>query len=81
VHLGVRMDAKAAAPLVVGSIDKGSPAEAAGLQPGDEITSIAGHPVTSLTELVYWIGKEHKGDSATITVRRAGKTLDLRAAF
>ncbi len=80
VHLGVRIDDKGPA-LVVGSIEKGSPAEAAGLRVGDEIRSFAGHPVASLTELTYWIGQEHKGDSAIVTVRRAGATLDRRVTF
>ena len=81
VHLGVRMDDKAAYPLVVGKVEKGSPAEAAGVRPGDEITSFASHLVASLTELVYWTGMLHKGDSTTLTLRRAGATLDLRVMF
>jgi S1-C subfamily serine protease len=81
VHLGVRMDEKAAQPLIVGEVEKGSAAEAAGLRRGDEITSFAGHPVASLTELVYWVGMQHNGDSATITIRRAGATLDRRVTF
>ncbi len=80
VHLGVRIDENAST-LLVGTVEKGSPAEAAGVRPGDEITSFAGHPVGSLTELTYWIGKAHKGDSATLTIRRGGATLDRRVTF
>jgi S1-C subfamily serine protease len=81
VHLGARVDGKEGQPLVVGSVEKGSPAQAADIRAGDEITSVAGHPVASLTELAYWIGLQHKGDTATITVRRAGATLDRRVTF
>lgn len=41
------VDATGLSPAVIGRVEDGSPAAAAGLQPGDEITSIDGHPITT----------------------------------
>jgi len=80
VHLGVELDDKIGG-LVVRSITKGSPAEKSGLLVGDEITAVAGHAVTNLTGLVYWIGQQKKGTNTTITLRRAGALLNVRTEF
>ncbi len=52
-------------PAVVGKVVPGSPAERAGLQPGDRVVSIAGEPVADFAALVARVQPS------------AGRTLDL----
>ena len=55
-----------------------SPAQQAGVETGDEITSIDGQPVTSLTRLTALIGEHAVGDTVTVGVRRSGATHTYR---
>ena len=67
---------------VVTNVDDGSAAARAGLQPGDVITSIDGHPVTSISSLVLALRGHAPGDVVGIdyvrgTARRSARaTLD-----
>ncbi len=67
--------------LVVSQVEAGSPAERAGMQPGDEIAAVAGQPVGSATTLVHWVGTESPGATAIVAVRRDGVLLDLNVEF
>lgn len=58
--------------------DKPSPAAAAGLKPGDLITSINGHPILSNTDVSAQV-RPSAGKPVTIVVDRAGQTLTLTA--
>ena len=62
----------------------GSPADKAGLQAGDIITSINGDKLNATTELAAIIGKKKVGDSVSITYWRDGNsqsvTVSLSAA-
>lgn len=59
--------------LLVGSVQSGSPAEAAGLQAGDELVAVAGAPVVGRTtaEVVSAL-RGDPGTTVAVTVRRAG---------
>ena len=59
--------------LLVGSVQSGSPAEAAGLQAGDELVAVAGAPVEGRTtaEVVSAL-RGDPGTTVAVTVRRAG---------
>ncbi|GAA3376307.1 site-2 protease family protein [Streptomyces sannanensis] len=59
--------------------DPVSPAQAAGLKPGDKIVAFDGHPVTEWTDLSQRI--RDKIGKTTITVERDGKQLDLTATL
>lgn len=67
--------------LVVSQVEAGSPAERAGMLPGDEIAAVAGQPVRSATTLVHWVVTQSPGASAIVTVRRAGAPLELSVEF
>jgi len=67
--------------LVVSQVEAGSPAERAGMLPGDEIAAVAGQPVSSATTLVHWVVTQSPGASAIVTVRRAGAPLELSVEF
>ncbi|HSD30110.1 MAG TPA: RIP metalloprotease RseP [Vicinamibacteria bacterium] len=61
---------------IIGAVDEASPAEKAGLRPGDEIVSIDGKPLRSWEEAQYHILL--RPDSAlTLRVRRTGEERDF----
>jgi serine protease Do len=63
------------------SIISGSPAEKAGLQEGDVITSIDGSKIDSTHSLTSIIDKHSVGDNVSLTVVRDGKTLHVSATL
>jgi regulator of sigma E protease len=65
-------------PIIVTSVEPGSPAEQAGLQKGDRIISIGGTPVHSSEQVRAYI-REHKTEPIEITVDRNGQPQNLVA--
>ena len=67
-----------ALPSKVGAVSEGSPAEQAGLMPGDEIIAIDGE------EVGYWIQMVDKiqsgGDEMVFTIQRNSEVLDVAIA-
>lgn len=63
-------------PAVVGSVMKGQPAAAAGLEAGDRVVAVDGHPVDHWRALVEVI-RERPGQSLALTVERGGERLEL----
>jgi len=63
---------------LVRSIEPGSPAEKAGVQPGDIIMKFEGRPVDHATDLPRMVGETKPGSSATLQVLRKGKNQDLK---
>jgi len=61
-----------------GSVQQ-SPAKLAGLRLGDVVTAIDGRPVTNFTQLTDMIQPQRPGTTVTLTVRRNGKLITLRA--
>jgi predicted metalloprotease with PDZ domain len=57
----------------------GSPADAAGLRPGDQIISIHGQPVTSVEQIASVIAASLPGREIRIRVLRDGAPLELSA--
>ena len=78
VRMGVRMEEKEGR-LVVDSVAPGSPAEKAGIATGDELLALDGQPVKETVDVFFRVGEKREGDTARVTIRRAGeeKTLDL----
>ncbi|MCK4850376.1 MAG: RIP metalloprotease RseP [Phycisphaerae bacterium] len=64
-------------PAKISDIKKDSPAEKAGLKPGDAITSFDNHPWPSNAALAG-IAADAEGRQVPISVLRAGKTLNLQ---
>jgi regulator of sigma E protease len=63
---------------VVGTVDPGSGADDAGIEPGDRIVSLAGLEIADWDGLKWEILK-HKGETVAVTVERDGETLPLQA--
>lgn len=63
-------------PVVIDQVRKGSPAETAGLHPGDEVISVDGQPVPSLVQFYREVGTASGGVSK-VGVRRNGERREL----
>jgi serine protease Do len=64
---------------LVASVQKGSPAEKAGLQPGDVIRSANGQAVVASGDLPAIVGVEKPGDKLNMEVWRQGKKIEIFA--
>lgn len=60
----------------VAVISSGSPAEAAGFRPGDEVQSVDGRPLTSMAEFVAYV-EPRAGEEIVVTVLRDGALHEL----
>jgi len=67
------------AGALVDDVEKGSPAEKAGLQTGDVIRSVNGQPVVSSGDLSAIVGASQPGEIATLDLLRKGKPVQLTA--
>jgi serine protease Do len=65
----------------VKTVNEGSAAEKAGLQPGDIITALDGKTVSGSSELTSMVRQYHAGDTAEITVSRDGEEVTLTITF
>lgn len=60
----------------IGDIEANSPAEQAGLKPGDQVVSIDGEAVSAWTDIQAVI-QQHPGQALTLTVERSGEAHEL----
>ena len=66
--------------IVVEAVEAGSPADKAGLQPGDVITEVNGHPVRSGTDLVDPIAQTPIGQTVQLHYIRGKQSHDVAVA-
>ena len=64
---------------LVASVNKGSAADKAGLEPGDVIVQVDGQPIVASGDLPAWVGQAQPGQQAKFTVWRQGKSVELTA--
>ena len=74
---GANLDAEP----VIDSVRPQSPAEAAGLESGDRLVTIAGRPITRPDSAKLALGPLYAGDEVALTVERDGARLELRATL
>jgi len=72
---------KRAEGALVSSVQPGSAAERAGLQPGDVIVKFDGKPIVTAAELSATVGQAAPGDKAQLEVLRKGSTRELTATL
>lgn len=65
--------------VLIHQVLENSPAAHAGLQFGDVVIAIAGEPVKSVEEAIFWIGNHSPGTSVKLTILRDGQqeTIDV----
>jgi serine protease Do len=61
----------------VSSVEKGSPADKAGIEPGDVILKFDGKQITNSGELPRVVGNVKPGSKASVQIWRKGSTRDL----
>jgi serine protease Do len=68
---------------VVAGLVPAGPAARAGVQPGDVVISVNGHPVTGASEMTREVAKVQAGDEIKLDVFRDGKerTVDIRSGL
>lgn len=74
-HFGVDRSAG----ILVSSVEKGSPADKAGLEVGDIITAVDGKTVDDVGDLRQAIAKKHRGDSVRLDATRGKSKQSLVA--
>lgn len=62
---------------VVNAVEKGGPAEKAGLEPGDVILRFDGKPINSSADLPRMVGSTRPGTRSTVQVWRKGANRDI----
>jgi serine protease Do len=65
----------------VNGVEAGSPADRAGLRPGDVIVRLDSDPIADATRLTTWLALRRPGDVVRLGILRAGKELSLHATL
>jgi serine protease Do len=63
------------------TVMSGSPADKAGVQPGDIITKVNGTAIDQSTSLTSILDKQRVGDSVALTIVRGGKTMNINVTL
>jgi putative serine protease PepD len=66
---------------LVGSVQGGGPAAAAGMRSGDVVTAFDGSPVHGSNDLVAAITSHRPGDKVNLTVRRGSSSINITATL
>jgi len=66
---------------LVGSVQGGGPAAAAGMRSGDVVTAFDGSPVHGSNDLVAAITSHRPGDKVNLTVRRGSSSVNITATL
>ncbi|MEW5757815.1 MAG: DegQ family serine endoprotease [Pseudomonadota bacterium] len=66
---------------VISQVMKDSPADKAGIKPGDVVTALNGTPITHSAQLRNAIGLLHIGDKVTLDITRNGKPQRIKAVI
>ena len=77
-HVGVANDGEG---MVIGSVEAGSAADAAGLEPGDLVTHLNGQPVSNLTAYREFMEGTREGERLGIDLLRDGRRVHTEATL
>ena len=65
----------------VAAVTENSAAAKAGIKEGDVITKVNGAAVKTNSEVISLLARKRPGDEVTLTVRRSGKEMDIKAVL
>jgi S1-C subfamily serine protease len=68
----------ATGPAIVGTVQSGSVAEAAGIKVGDQIQKFEDQPVPNFKALTALIAEHPAGDEVSVEILRGGEKIDLK---
>lgn len=80
-YLGVQAQQARDGSTVVTSVEEGSPAAEAGVQPGDVLVAVDDEQVSADQGFIDMLYAHDPGDSVTLTVDRGGNTVDLKVTL
>lgn len=67
--------------LKIDGVSKARPAEKAGIQAGDIITSLAGEPIGTIYDYMEILGKHEKGETVEAVVQRGAEMKTVKITF
>jgi serine protease Do len=76
VYLGIRL-AAAEKGILIEAVENGSPADIAGLKPGETIMSVDGRNLKSASDLVKYIRTKKPGDKITLKIMRKDRVAQV----
>jgi S1-C subfamily serine protease len=79
--LSERLDLGVDEGALVFRLVEGSPADEAGIRPGDVIVELDGEPVRIVEDLLSALREKEPGDAVTVTVVRDGEERELEATL
>ena len=77
-YVGVFLNGGSTGGAQVSSVQAGSPADVAGIQPNDVVTAINGKTIVSTQQFIETVDSYSPGQTITVTVKRAGSTKDIK---
>ncbi len=76
-YVGVSLGQNSTGGATVNSIQPGSPAQSAGIQPGDVITAVDSTAISSTDQFIQTVDGYAPGDKVTLTVDRGGNKQQI----
>jgi putative serine protease PepD len=80
-YVGVELNGNSTGGAQVTTVQSGSPADTAGLQPSDVITAIDGKPVTSTSQFIQTVDTYPPGMTLTLTIKRGGAQQQVKVTL
>ncbi len=80
VRMGIGM-AEKEGRLLVETVVPESPAQAAGMEKGDELLEFDGRPLEDPVDVSFLVSEKRSGDTAEIAIRRGGERMTLHLKF
>ncbi len=80
-YVGVELNGNSSGGAQVTTVQSGSPADSAGLQPSDVITAINGKPVSSTSQFIQTVDDFPPGMTLTLTVKRGGASQQIKVTL
>jgi putative serine protease PepD len=77
-YVGVSLGKDSSGGAGVNSIQAGSPAQSAGIQPGDVITAVNSTAITSTDQFIQTVDGYAPGSTVTLTVQRGGQKHQIQ---